>query len=86
MEAKQMCDWCGDQPSSIGDSNYGTTFCSGRCHEQWLDQIEGPVGLILRNDPPQRRSQSIENSERQRQSVLFSGLNCLPGQQDLFDA
>lgn len=39
----------------------------------------------LVNDKPKPRPVQFENSERTRQQVLFSGLDCLPGQLDLFD-
>ena len=39
----------------------------------------------LANDQPTAKPLSFENSERTRQRVLFSGLDCLPGQLDLFD-
>ena len=37
------------------------------------------------NDPPRVRPQSFDNGEKTRQRVLVDGLNCLPGQLDLFD-
>ncbi len=39
----------------------------------------------LANDPPRVRPQSFDNGEKTRQRVLVDGLNCLPGQLDLFD-
>lgn len=38
----------------------------------------------LVNDPPAKRP-VVEDDVKCRQKVLFTGLNCLPGQQDLFD-
>ena len=38
----------------------------------------------LRNDPPPHRPWRGREPENQQQLVLFAGLNCLPGQQDLF--
>lgn len=38
----------------------------------------------LRNDPPARKRLKIENSDANRQRVLFSGGDCLPGQTELF--
>lgn len=38
--------------------------------------------FTLRNDPP-RQPPAADDPTRQR--VLFSGLDCLPGQQDLFE-
>ena len=39
----------------------------------------------LANDPPRVRPQSFDNGEKTRQRVLVDGLDCLPGQLDLFD-
>jgi len=39
--------------------------------------------FTLRNDPPRRRPDAPNDPERQR--LLFAGLDCLPGQQDLFE-
>lgn len=39
----------------------------------------------LANDPPRVRPQSFGNGEKARQRVLVDGMNCLPGQLDLFD-
>ena len=38
----------------------------------------------LGNDPPPRRPLKPESRDRQKQQTLFAGLDCLPGQQDLF--
>lgn len=43
-----------------------------------------PFRLV--NDKPTPKPLSIETSDRTRQKSLFSGLDCLPGQMDLFDA
>ena len=37
----------------------------------------------LRNDPPRRKPAEFENGEG-RQQMLLAGLDCLPGQSDLF--
>lgn len=37
----------------------------------------------LQNEPPQRKQQ-VDGNPNNHQKVLFSGLDCLPGQQDLF--
>lgn len=44
-----------------------------------------PSDFTLANDPPRVRPQSFDNGEKTRQRVLVDGLNCLPGQLDLFD-
>lgn len=38
----------------------------------------------LENTPPKPKPLTFESS-KDRQRVLFTGLDCLPGQQDLFD-
>jgi len=40
--------------------------------------------FTLRNDPPEPKRAPIESSGKRRQRMLFSGLDCLPGQMDLF--
>lgn len=45
---------------------------------------DDPFRLV--NDKSIPRPTQFENSDRTRQQVLFSGLDCLPGQLDLFDA
>ncbi len=39
--------------------------------------------FILRNDSPDQAGPEFENNDGV-QRVLFTGLNCLPGQEDLF--
>ena len=39
----------------------------------------------LQNDEPAPRKRKIVSTERAKQRVLFAGLNCLPGQQNLFE-
>lgn len=38
----------------------------------------------LANDAPVLKPAEFANSDRRRQGVLLSGLDCLPGQRDLF--
>ena len=38
----------------------------------------------LRPPEPPRKQVKFENAEPARQNVLFAGLNCLPGQENLF--
>ncbi|HUT12352.1 MAG TPA: hypothetical protein VMY42_17775 [Thermoguttaceae bacterium] len=38
----------------------------------------------LQNDPPRPKRWTGEPAPKSRQRVLFSGLGCLPDQQDLF--
>ncbi len=40
--------------------------------------------FVLRNDEPKHTPWAGDKPERRRQGVLFSGMNCLAGQQDLF--
>jgi hypothetical protein len=40
--------------------------------------------FTLTNVKPKPKPPAIEQA-KERQNVLFSGLNCLPGQQDLFE-
>jgi hypothetical protein len=42
-----------------------------------------PEPFALRNDPPAATKATFENNPC-RQRVLLAGLDCLPGQQDLF--
>lgn len=46
---------------------------------------EGTESFALANDPPRRRSWRAANVEG-RQLKLLDGMECLPGQQDLFPA
>lgn len=46
--------------------------------------IVHPTGFELVNDPPARKSARFDNQERTLQRKLIDGLDCLPGQQDLF--
>lgn len=39
----------------------------------------------LENSKPRLKPARFENSDRRRQGMLLSGLDCLPGQQDLFE-
>lgn len=39
----------------------------------------------LRNDPPPYRPWKPEPAEKETQHLLFEGMDCLSGQQDLFD-
>jgi hypothetical protein len=41
------------------------------------------VPFVLTNEPARRAPLQFENDER-RQKPLFAGLDCLPGQDDLF--
>ena len=56
-----------------------TTIEAVKCVSQ-LDDGE----FQLRNDPPKAKPASFENGERTSQRVLIDGMDCLPGQQDLF--
>ena len=40
--------------------------------------------FTLRNDPPSPKAQSFESNSKTRQKMLLAGLDCLPGQMDLF--
>lgn len=48
--------------------------------------IEQADEFVLRNDPLRKPPAAIENNDHTKQTQLFSGLDCLAGQQDLFDA
>lgn len=39
----------------------------------------------LQNDPPRVAKPDYDDGECDRQRVLFAGLDCLPGQMDLFE-
>ena len=40
--------------------------------------------FFLANDPPAVKPAEYEDQERSRQRVLIDGMDCLPGQTDLF--
>ena len=40
--------------------------------------------FTLRNEPVKSKPMPSESTDRTRQQMLFSGLDCLPGQLDLF--
>ena len=40
--------------------------------------------FILTNDPPRPAKRDHDDGQRDRQRVLFAGLDCLSGQMDLF--
>ena len=41
-------------------------------------------GFALANNPAPQRQRRFDAGDRPRQKVLFAGLDCLPGQMDLF--
>lgn len=50
------------------------------------DLCEEP--FVLRNDPPpkeQGKQPVCDDNDKCRQRMLLDGLDCLPGQRDLFD-
>jgi hypothetical protein len=51
------------------------------------EPVKQPVdeGYALTNPPPRLSECRGRQPENTRQTVLFSGLDCLPGQQDLFE-
>lgn len=83
--AGPQCDECREQPVLIRDGAAG--FCSARCHERWLNRGDEPdvIPFTLANDRPATRKVEFHNNERRKQFAMFSGLDCQPGQQDLFD-
>ena len=40
--------------------------------------------FALNNEPPRSTPPRFESNSKTRQRVLFAGMNCLPGQLDLF--
>lgn len=40
--------------------------------------------FTLRNDPPKHTPARFQSQDKTRQRVLVEGMDCLPGQQDLF--
>jgi len=82
MSEERICDWCHEFLAIIPDPLFGVSFCTARCHEQWLDANEAT--FQLRNDPPAVKRERFDNNNRSQQAVLFAGLDCLPGQEDLF--
>jgi hypothetical protein len=70
----KYCDHCG--------SAYGVE--SGLCITCATTGRED--GFILRNDPPAHKPARFDNQAASSQRKLISGLDCLPGQGDLFDA
>lgn len=61
------------------DAAGNCTVCgeAGRC-PGWHD------GFTLANDPHAPRPATFDNQDTTRQRVLVEGLDCLPGQLDLF--
>jgi hypothetical protein len=47
--------------------------------------VDVPEAWVLANDPPRKPANPFDNNDRSRQSKLFTGLDCLAGQTDLFD-
>ncbi len=41
--------------------------------------------FFLSNNPTPKKPRHFESNDKTRQKLLFSGLDCLPGQMDLFD-
>jgi hypothetical protein len=61
------------------------------CRECWgfrasslRERLAEPDEFALVNDPPRRPVQQFEGLENTRQRKLVDGLDCLPGQLDLF--
>jgi Zn-finger protein len=56
------------------------------CEECYLEHQNGRDEFLLRNDPPKVKHDRGEfcNLERTKQAKLITGLDCLPGQEDLF--
>jgi hypothetical protein len=49
--------------------------------------VNADAAFTLRNDPPRPAKRTpLAAPRRDKQLPLFRGLDCLPGQQDLFDA
>jgi hypothetical protein len=53
-------------------------------HNACVLGVDGAEPFALANDPPKRKPWRAEN-EPARQKKLLDGLDCLPGQQDLFE-
>jgi len=50
-----------------------------------IEPVQQSEGYALTNPAPRRLAWRGPGPERVRQTVLFSGMDCLPGQQDLFE-
>jgi hypothetical protein len=68
----------------LGNGWYGRPYSGGPFYTP-DNPVVVPFEFELRNDPPRKPPTPIDNNDRSRQSKLFTGLDCLPGQQDLFD-
>lgn len=64
---------------AIGVTRFQLADCS------WYDPEHKPTTFCLENTEPKMTKWTGKPSARQRQRALFSGLDCLPGQRDLFD-
>lgn len=51
--------------------------------EACVEELAAPA-FTLRNDPPRHKPARFESQDKTRQRVLVDGMDCLPGQQDLF--
>ena len=78
-----ICDACASRIIGRGCDFSGVTPIYDT---EWIRRIKcDTCEFKLANDPPVVRPQSFDNGEKTRQRVLVDGLNCLPGQLDLFD-
>lgn len=61
--------------------------CGARhCSPYLSEDLEDDDSFSLANDTPKHvRKPVCDDQERSRQTMLLDGLDCLPGQMDLFD-
>jgi hypothetical protein len=67
----------------------GASWCY--CRECWgsraaslRERLNGHDEFELVNDPPRRKSAQFDSQDNTRQRTLLDGMDCLPGQLDLF--
>ena len=54
------------------------------CHSSDTESVQADEPFTLANDPPRKPVATFDDQEKTRQTVLIEGLDCLPGQLDLF--
>lgn len=63
-------------------SPYSDPCPCGRTFEEHMNEDQD---FKLKNEPQKPRSDSDVRDEPSRQTVMFAGMDCLPGQMDLFN-
>lgn len=77
-----LCALCELRPAECGD--YCRECFEGDSLEYWMAADDRQERFELRNDPPPHKPATFHGNENTLQKKLIDGLDCLPGQQDLF--